>query len=547
MNGVSWQGLAERFQRKRAAAIPTRWTIPPLKLDEAIRSTARPIDLLPRLLSYNEMQITALGAAELAAKIRNHELSCIQVTEAFCHQAAVAQQLTNCLTEIFFAEAMEQARQLDDMLKTTGRPIGPLHGVPVSIKDHINIKGQHTTAGYISFARNPVRDQDAQLVDVLRNAGAIMYCKTNNPQCMMTLETVNNIYGRTVNPWNNKIGPGGSSGGEGALLAMHGSPLGIGTDLGGSIRIPAAYCGLYGFKPSAKRVSLRGSECTMLGQESVVAAAGPLAHNVDDLELFFQVNSDAKPWLREPLLRMPWVSQSNQMRHQKLRIGVMLWDEVVMPHPYITRVIGEVAKKLKACGHEVTEFRAYDHKRAWDDILLPLYFTDGGRDIKQTLFAGNEPIFPSAKRLLDDPIVKERTHHEIWKLHLARDDYRTEYLQKWAETANSTSSGEPIDVLVCPVSSVQGTPHDVKPWWGYCAQWNLLDYPSGVIPAGRVLKTDAYPADYEPVNQLDKENMNLYDNDLYYDLPVAIQVVAPTHEDERLMGAMKVIDKVVNG
>ncbi|KID82451.1 Amidase family protein [Metarhizium guizhouense ARSEF 977] len=547
MNGVSWQGLAERFQRRRAAAIPTRWTIPPLKLDETIRSTTRPIDLLPRLLSYNEMQITALGAAALAAKIRNHELSCIQVTEAFCHQAAVAQQLTNCLTEIFFTEAMEQARQLDDMLKTTGRPIGPLHGVPVSIKDQINIKGQHTTAGYISFARNPARDQDAQLVEVLRNAGAIMYCKTNNPQCMMTLETVNNIYGRTVNPWNNKIGPGGSSGGEGALLAMHGSPLGIGTDLGGSIRIPAAYCGLYGFKPSAKRVSLRGLECTMSGQESIVAAAGPLAHNVEDLELFFQVNSDAKPWLKEPLLRMPWVSQSNQMRHQKLRIGVMLWDEVVMPHPYITRVIGEVAKTLKASGHEVIEFKAYDHKRAWDDILLPLYFTDGGRDIKQTLFAGNEPIFPSAKRLLDDPIVRERTHHEIWKLNLARDDYRTEYLQKWAETANSTPSGEPMDVLVCPVSSVQGMPHDVKPWWGYCAQWNLLDYPSGVIPAGRVLKTDAYPADYEPVNQLDKENMNLYDNDLYYDLPVAIQVVAPTHEDERLMGAMRVIDEVVNG
>lgn len=303
------------------------------------------------------MQITALGAAALSAKIRNHELSCIQVTEAFCHQAAVAQQLTNCLTEIFFTEAMEQARQLDDMLKTTGRPIGPLHGVPVSIKDQINIKGQHTAAGYISFARNPARDQDAQLVEVLRNAGAIMYCKTNNPQCMMTLDTVNNIYGRTVNPWNNKIGPGGSSGGEGALLAMHGSPLGIGADLGGSIRIPAAYCGLYGFKPSAKRVSLRGSECTMSGQESIVAAAGPLAHNVEDLELFLQVNSDARPWLKEPLLRMPWVSQSNQMRHQKLRIGVMLWDEVVMPHPYITRVIEEVAKTLKASGHEGSSSR----------------------------------------------------------------------------------------------------------------------------------------------------------------------------------------------
>lgn len=247
---------------------------------------------------------------------------------------------------------MEQARHLDDILKSTGKPIGPLHGVPISIKDHINIKGHYTTAGYISYALNPVKEQDSELVELLRRAGAVLYCKTNNPQCMMTLETVNNIYGRTVNPWNNKMGPGGSSGGEGALLAMHGSPLGIGTDVGGSIRIPAAYCGIYGFKPSAKRVSMRGSECTMSGQESIVPVAGPLGHNVDDLELFFQINSDAKPWHSEPLLRMPWVSQIGQMQDQRLRIGIMLWDEVVMPHPYITRVIQEVAKKLKANGHD---------------------------------------------------------------------------------------------------------------------------------------------------------------------------------------------------
>lgn len=92
---------------------------------------------------------------------------------------------------------------------------------------------------------------------------------------------------------------------------------------------------------------------------------------------------------------------------------------------------------------------------------------------------------------------------------MARDVYRAEYLQKWAETAQSSSSGEPMDVLICPVSSVLGLPHDVKPWWGYCSQWNLLDYPSGVVPAGRVLGTDAYPEGYEPVNELDRENMHL--------------------------------------
>lgn len=332
--------------------------IPPLKLDETQRSTTRVVDLLPRLLSHHELQITALGASALAAKIRDGEYSCLQVAEAFCHQAAVAQQLTNCLTEIFFTEALDHARHLDDLLKTTGRPIGPLHGVPVSVKDHYNVKGYHTTAGYVSYARFPAKDKDAHIVEIMRNAGAVLYAKTNNPQCMMVLETVSNIYGRTLNPWNTKLGAGGSSGGEGSLLAQHGSPLGVGSDVGGSIRVPAAFNGLYGFKPSGKRVPTSGWECTMVGAESITAVAGPLGHNVQDLELFFQIVSDAKPWLKEPLLAMPWRSQMEALERQKLTIGVMLWDEVVMPHPYITRVVKEVAAKLKRAGHEGNRRRA---------------------------------------------------------------------------------------------------------------------------------------------------------------------------------------------
>ncbi|OAQ71710.1 amidase [Purpureocillium lilacinum] len=546
---VSWQTVAERFQKNRAAAIPPRWVIPPKKLEETQRSTTRPLDLLPRLLSHHELQITSLGAGALAQAIRTGAFSCLQVTEAFCHQAAVAQQLTNCLTEIFFAEAMDRARQLDDLLiANKGKPVGPLHGVPISVKDHINVKGHHTTSGYVAYAeKSTPRDEDAPLVAALREAGAILYCKTNNPQCMMVLETVNNIYGRTLNPWNTKLGAGGSSGGEGALLAQHGSPLGVGTDIGGSIRIPAAFNGLYGFKPSAKRVSTGGWEVTLTGQESIHAVTGPLGHNVEDLDLFQQVVTDAKPWLREPLLKMPWQSQIEAMKGHKLTVGVMLWDEVVMPHPYITRVIKDVAKKLDAAGHEVVPFKPFDHKRAWEEILLPLYFTDGGLDIKQTLFAGNEPIFPAAKRLLDNPIVQRRMVQEVWQFNKARDAYRVAYLRKWAETAKETESGRPIDVLICPVAGLNGMPHDVMPWWGYAAQWNLLDYPCGVLPAGTVLESDEYPKGYEPVNDLDRENMNLYDNKMYRDMPVAIQVVGPTHEDEKVLGAMSIIDEVVKG
>ena len=95
------------------------------------------------------------------------------------------------------------------------------------------------------------------------------------------------------------------------------------------------------------------------------------------------------------------------------------------------------------------------------------------------------------------------------QLNLARDLYRAEYLQHWADTAKATSSGQPMDVLICPAAPTQGTPHEVKTWWGYCSQWNLLDYPSGVLPAGRVRCTDAYPEGYEPANELDEENMKL--------------------------------------
>lgn len=298
------------------------------------------------------VEITALGATELAAKIQNRHYSCVEVTEAFCQRAAVAQQLANCLTEIFFEEALDQARQLDHVLEATGRPIGPLHGVPVSVKDYYNIKGHHTTAGYISYAGQAVKDKDEHIVEIMRDEGAILYVKTNNPHCMMVLETVSNIYGRTLNPWNTTLAAGGSSGGEASLIAQHGSPLGIASDVGDSIRVPAAFCGLYGFKPSVTRVPTSGWECTMAGAESITAVSGPIARSVQDLELFMQVTLDAMPWLRDPLLALPWHSQTKRLDTEKLTVGVMLWDEVVMPHPYITRMFRETAQRLKEAGHD---------------------------------------------------------------------------------------------------------------------------------------------------------------------------------------------------
>lgn len=153
---------------------------------------------------------------------------------------------TNCLSDIFFAEAIEAARALDDHLQRTGRLVGPLHGLPISLKDNFNVKGRDSTVGFASLVNKPA-EYNATLVDLLERLGSVRYCKTNVPTAMMIVglhpdneesksddlqaESVNNVFGRTVNPLNRKLTSGGSSGGESALIAFGGSPLGVGTDI----------------------------------------------------------------------------------------------------------------------------------------------------------------------------------------------------------------------------------------------------------------------------------------------------------------------------
>lgn len=220
---------SQTYQSRRDSLIPSQWKLPA----ELLASLPTDVTGIPaQFLTAREAELTQLTASELARKIAARQVTSREVTLAFCHRAAIAQQLVNCLTEIFFDAAIARAEELDRILAQTGKVVGPLHGVPISIKDHFNIKGLETTGGYVSYANRGPVEKDALAVETLRNAGAVLYVKTNNPQCMMVLETVSNIYGRTLNPRNIKLGAGGSSGGEGALLALRGSPLGLGSDVG---------------------------------------------------------------------------------------------------------------------------------------------------------------------------------------------------------------------------------------------------------------------------------------------------------------------------
>ena len=195
----------------------------------------------------------------------------------------------------------------------------------------------------------------------LRELGAVFYCKTSVPHTLMSGETVNNIIGYSWNPKNRHLASGGSSGGEGALIRFKGSPLGFGTDIGGSIRIPAAFNGLYGIRPSGGRMPYEGMANSMDGQNSLLSVVGPISHSVASLRLVMKSLLSQQPWLHDPLVvEMPWRdSQEKEVLEiisskGKLTFAVLKHDGIITPHPPVQRAIDMTVAALEKQGHKVS-------------------------------------------------------------------------------------------------------------------------------------------------------------------------------------------------
>ena len=251
----------------------------------------------------------------------------------------------------FFPEGLRTAAALDDHFAKTGKVVGPLHGVPICIKDMYDLKGQRSTMGFVSWF-DVIADKDSSLVKVLRAAGAVFYSKTTMPQAGMMLETRSNLWGETPNPFNKKLVAGGSSGGDSVMVAMRGSPVAPSSDIGGSIRAPAAFNGLYSIKPTADRIPKGGLRSAAPGNISVKVSCGPVCHSVDDLNTFTKViNAHGSLTQYEPnMIPIRW--RDVEIPTGKLSFGVWEWDGVVNPHPPVARALKETAQKLIDAGHE---------------------------------------------------------------------------------------------------------------------------------------------------------------------------------------------------
>jgi amidase len=338
--------------------IPKEWRLAPEFLTSNENSPVSVLDVPAKsgILTPTELDITEkYTAASLAKAVQSGSVKAVDIATAFSKRAAIAQQLLSCLTETMFADAIKRGEYLDQYLAEHGKPVGPLHGVPVSLKDHHNYVGVASTAGYISFLDKPLPEKNSPLVELLLDLGAILYCKTNIPLTMMTADSQTNLFGRTLNPNKLSLTAGGSSGGEGALIAIRGSILGVGTDIGGSIRIPAICCGTYGFKPSSFRVPNGGvASPARAGSPGFPSVAGPLANSLEDCDLFLRNVVGSKPWNYDAgSLPIPWRESVASERNPKIRIGYFAGSSEYPLHPTVVRALEQTVKKLTSAGFTI--------------------------------------------------------------------------------------------------------------------------------------------------------------------------------------------------
>lgn len=237
--------------------------------------------------------ITALAATELARQIRERRLSPVDVVEAHITRIEAINPAVNALVTPMFAQARRDAYAAAQAIEL-GAPLGPLHGVPFTAKDSIDAAGARVTIGLTACAeRRAIRD--APIVARLRAAGAILLGKTNLPDACWSQETENLLFGRTNNPWNLRRSVGGSTGGEAALIAAGGSPLGLGSDIAGSIRLPAHFTGIVGLRPTSATLPEQGQWPPFVGRLADLESVGPMARRVEDVALAFDILRGTSP------------------------------------------------------------------------------------------------------------------------------------------------------------------------------------------------------------------------------------------------------------
>ncbi|KAL8736716.1 MAG: hypothetical protein Q9166_000082 [cf. Caloplaca sp. 2 TL-2023] len=544
-NDTSWEKLAKAKFQSINESIPESWRLRSIPRKEEQRDVTG--IYIQQYLSKEEIGITEALAPTIIENTSAGRWAAEAVTKAFCHRASLAHQL------IFFDAAIEDAKTLDDYYLKNKKPIGPLHGLPVSLKDQFHVKGVETSMGYVGWLETfqgkkgtgKERRFESEMVKELRNLGAVLYCKTSVPHTLMSGETVNNIIGYTWNPKNRNLSSGGSSGGEGALISLRGSPVGFGTDIGGSIRIPAAFNGLYGLRPSCGRLPYEGMANSMDGQNSVLSVVGPLAPSVGTLQHLVKSLLSQEPWFHDPLVHeMPWREEKAVIsQDQKLSFAVLRHDGAVSLHPPIKRAIETVVQMVERQGYKVIEWKPPSHKRG-TDLLMAAWTYDNGADIRTAFELSGEPMAPQIEHTYGSGFIKDPPKDAtfIAANNVAKREYQKEYMEYWNSTTEFTGTGKPVDIVIAPVAPFAAARPNGYLYYGYSSIVNLLDYTSCTLPVTTVDKNiDTMDPSFEPVNELDQNVMANYDPDIYDGAHVSVQLMGRRLQEEKVLAVTEYV------
>jgi len=536
------------YEEKRVALITSNFSKVPREYCLPADLIANPpldVSDIPRscgILTEEELQITEENdATSLAEAIASKKYTAVIVATAFAKRAIIAHQLVCCLTQWFMDEAIVRAKELDEYLEKNGKTIGPLHGVPISIKEHIWIAGRASSAGTFSSMRKDAKD--SQMVAILRSLGAVFYCKTNQPQAIMHLESTGH-YGRTLNPFNINLSAGGSTGGEAALVAMKGSVMGVGTDIGGSVRGPSAFCGIYGFKPTSYTLPMRGYLASPFAAEvNVLTSTGPMCRSLRDMDLFMRLIQDAKPYLTDPrLIPIPWTGLKT-VASKPLKIGIISNDGFIEPQPPVQRAIAWAKEQLSNPKYadlvEVKSFTPFAAKEAWSKIQR-FYYPDGGSVTVDAIRSTGEPVQPLTKWItrVAEPSGMQ-TAQDVNLMRRERDDYRIAFAENW--------QGQDVDVVIGPAFVGPACAHDTALYWTYTSLYNFVDYPGVVFPTPiKATAKEKYVENYVPLSDECKHVKELWEASNFEGAPIDLQINARKYHDNELFAALEVVKGILS-
>ncbi len=428
-------------------------------------------------------EITSSSAKKIAIAIQQKQVSTVEIVKQHLELIKNINPKINAIRQVDEERILKDANQADASL-SKGKKLGPLHGVPISVKDNFLTEGIITTAGSRAFASN-IPTQDATVVKRLREAGAIILGKTNLPDFALCWDTESTIHGKTSNPYDLNRSAGGSSGGEAALIASGGSPLGIASDGGGSIRLPAHYCGIAGYRPSVGMVPSSGlippaNGDFASGVAGRILSVGPMARFVEDLIYCLPIIAGSDE--QDPNTQhLSLLNTERNISIKNLQVVYYHNDGVNFPTLGTLNTIKNTVLTLADAGAIITERCPPGVTESWN-IFSGLLFTDGGkgiRDLLNTLDIGQ--LTPPCEKAIKLFSEKKYSIEEFMSHWTRWDLYRSKLINFMKD----------YDVIICPVTSFPAilnnqsfTDPEHFSSVNYLTAYSLMGWPSVVIRAG---------------------------------------------------------------